>query len=333
MTEMRSHSRAARLWFVRRTPDSQPSAVSAPSAPTEHAPATGRGPSKSEERGITEALAVQSADESGLDEETEQVHHEERQDQLRRQRKSDETLSLFAALDDAALLVEYLQGLIPAWRTFPQDERGLREILYGTGWNLHEDWYRAQLKDLLARAGDAPMDLPRLAALLNSTGRSDLGSEFTPRQALAKLIFWTGKLWDEDTRLMEMEATLRNVERLWRRQDLFVLWELFKSASAVGIARREDRRSGMAFAQREFVDALGQRDPALGVAYRQCRNAYQEAKDVREYISWTEALRGGRYDPERAIRNFDDNLFNRYRVCGNTHTCPTGGRTRHTRIG
>jgi len=208
---------------------------------------------------------------------------------------------------NAGLLVESFQNLIPVWGDVPRNEKGLTAIIFGKEWLLLEKWYEGELMTVLIGAGDSPMQLPRLAALGNSPeGSAEQCSDFAPQQALAKLILWDGALSDEDERLLEMETKLRSTTELWRRENLFVQWQLSHSASPQAIARREEHRQGLVHAQWEFADALEQRDPAIAAVYRRSRDAYHEAKEARAWIGRTKAINGKGYSPKRVAESWDD---------------------------
>src|SRR5262249_33108186 len=130
------------------------------------------------------------------------------------------------ALADAELLVEYLKTSVTVWQKYPSNNFGLEQILYYGPRELQE-WYGARLKDILARAGDFPLDLPKLGELRGlmagkprwahdpALRRMPTGefqdTQFAPRVALASLVEWDGTFLEEDERLVEMESRLRDV--------------------------------------------------------------------------------------------------------------------------
>jgi hypothetical protein len=236
---------------------------------------------------------------------------------------------------DAASVVKYLQKRIPAWTKYPRDTKGLCEIVCWHGEGELQDWYGGTLKDILTRAGDSPLQLPKLAEFLHLVGDEQISAfieyepgkttlttqpaatdgQFIPRIALAKLVQWEGTFLEEGERLTQMENTLRDVERLWRREDLFVLWQLLRSVTPSALVRREERRNGLARAQSEFAEALDERSPGLGVAYRQSRDTFHTVKMV--IASGKDAFRFTlnlypEYDPTRLFEALTYSSHNPY---------------------
>src|SRR4030095_4470499 len=131
---------------------------------------------------------------------------------------------------DAGLLVERFQNLVPAWNHVSRNDGGIVRIVLGE--IVLPVWYEGELRGLLAHAGVAPMHLPLLADFLGAArSRTDIPEHFTPSQALAYLIYWARALWEEDKELLLMEASLRGAKDFWRRENLFVLWQVLHSAS------------------------------------------------------------------------------------------------------
>ena len=223
--------------------------------------------------------------------------------------------------------MDYLKNSVAAWQKYPSSNFGLEQILYRNGLRELWEWYGATLKDILGRAGDLPLDLPKLGELRTlagkpkwvhdpamrpmATGEAE-NTQFAPRVALASLVEWDGTFLEEDERLVGMENSLRDVERLWRREDLFMLWELLRSVTPTAIGRREECGRALSAAQSEFVAALNARGPGIGDAYKHSRDTYHEIMFVILGIDRSGVLRDGRSQRSRLFDAFFQSSRNPY---------------------